>query len=51
MLMTRLHDRLLRPAAAQLTDPNPPTPSPLRAAARAYHTALDRFTRQAGLAA
>jgi hypothetical protein len=51
MLITRLHDRLVRPATAQLTDPDPPTPSPLRAAARAYHTALDRLTRQAGLAA
>jgi hypothetical protein len=51
MLLTRLHDRLIRPATAQLTDPDPPTRSPLRAAARAYTTALDRLTRQAGLAA
>jgi hypothetical protein len=51
MLLTRLHDRLIRPATAQLTDPDPPTRSPLRAAARAYHTALDRLTTQAGLAA
>jgi hypothetical protein len=51
MLLTRLHDRLIRPAQAQLTDPDPPTRSPLRAAARAYHTALDRLTQQAGLAA
>jgi len=51
MLLTRLHDRLIRPAEAHLTDPDPPHPSPLRAAARAYHTALDRLTRQAGLAA
>jgi hypothetical protein len=51
MLLTRLHDRLIRPATAQLTDPDPPTPSPLRTAARAYHHALDQLTKQAGLAA
>jgi hypothetical protein len=51
MLLTRLHDRLIRPAEAHLTDPDPPTPSPLRTAARAYHSALDRLTTQAGLAA
>ncbi|WP_328415126.1 hypothetical protein OG470_22370 [Micromonospora sp. NBC_00389] len=50
MLLTRLHDRLIRPATAQLTGPDPPTRSPLHAAARAYNTALDRLTRQAGLA-
>jgi hypothetical protein len=49
MLLTRIHDRLIRPATAQLTDPDPPTRSPLRAAAHAYNTALDRLTRQAGL--
>jgi hypothetical protein len=51
MLLTRIHDRLIRPAEAHLTDPDPPTPTPLRTAARAYHTALDRLTTQAGLAA
>jgi hypothetical protein len=51
MLLTRLHDRLIRSATAQLTDPDPPTRSPLRVAARAYDTALDGLTRQAGLAA
>ena len=51
MLLTRVHDRLIRPAEAQLADPDPPTRSPLRAAARAYDTALARLTRQAGLAA
>jgi hypothetical protein len=50
MLLTRLHDRLIRTATAQLTDPDPPTPPPLRTAARAYQTALDHATRQAGLA-
>jgi hypothetical protein len=51
MLLTRIHDRLIRPAEAHLTDPDPPTPSPLRTAARAYHTAIDRLTTQAGLPA
>jgi hypothetical protein len=51
LFLTRLHDRLIRPGTAQLTDPDPPIPSPLRSADRAYHTALDHITRQAGLAA
>jgi hypothetical protein len=51
LFLTRVHDRLIRTAAAELTDPNPPTRSPLRAAARAYHAALDDLTKQAGLAA
>jgi hypothetical protein len=49
MLLTRLHDRLIRPAEAALTDPDPPARSPLRTAARAYHHALDQLTQQAGL--
>jgi hypothetical protein len=36
---------------AHLTDPHPPTPSPLRTAARNYQHALDHLTQQAGLAA
>jgi hypothetical protein len=51
MLLTRLHDRLIRPATAQITDPDPPTPTPLRTAARAYHHALNQLINQAGLAA
>jgi hypothetical protein len=51
MLLTHLHTRLLQPSLAQLTDPNPPTPSPLRTAARNYQHALDHLTQQAGLAA
>jgi hypothetical protein len=51
MFLTRVHNRLIRTGTAQLADPNPPTPAPLRAAARAYDTALDELTRQAGLAA
>jgi hypothetical protein len=51
LFLTRVHDRLIRTGTAHLTDPDPPARSPLRAAARAYNTALDRITRQAGLAA
>jgi len=51
MLLTHLHTRLLHPSLAHLTDPNPPTPSPLRTAARNYQHALDHLTQQAGLAA
>ena len=49
--LTRLHDRLLRTGLAQLTDPDPPAPAPLRAADRAYQAAIDDLTTQAGLAA
>ena len=51
LLFTHAHDHLLRPGLAQITDPSPPQPSPLRAAARAYQTAFDDLTRQARLAA
>jgi hypothetical protein len=51
LFLTHLHDRFLRTGLAELPDPDPPTPSPLRAASRAYQTALDNLTRQAGLAA
>ncbi|MGH3799219.1 MAG: hypothetical protein ACRDTD_03630, partial [Pseudonocardiaceae bacterium] len=51
MLLTHIHTRLLHPGLAQLTDPNPPTPSRLRTAARNYQHALDQLTQEAGLAA
>jgi hypothetical protein len=51
MLLTHLHTRLLQPGLAQLTDPDPPAPSPLRTAARNYQHALDQLTQEAGLAA
>src|SRR5437773_2566450 len=51
MFLTRVHNRLIRTGTAQLADPDPPAPTPLRAAARAYDTALDDLTHQAGLAA
>lgn len=49
--LTRLTQRLLIPGLAQLTDPSPPAPSPLRTAARAYDAAIDELARQAMLAA
>lgn len=51
LFLTRVHDRVIRTGAAQLTDPDPPAPSRLRTADRTYHTALHHLTRQAGLAA
>ena len=51
MLLTRVHERLLPTALAQLNEP-PPTPPPqLRTAARAYQNAIDDLTRQIGLTA
>ena len=49
--LTRLHDRVLRVGLAQLTDPDPPASTALRAADRAYQAAIDDILRQAGLAA
>jgi hypothetical protein len=51
MLLTHLHTRLLQPGLAHLTDPDPPTPNPLRTAARNYQHALDQLTQEAGFAA
>ena len=51
LFLTRLHDRFLRTGLAELSDPDPPSPTPLRVAARAYQHALDDLTHQAGLAA
>ena len=51
MLLSHVHTRLLLRGLADLTDPDPPEPSILRAAARAYHQALDQLTQEAGLAA
>jgi len=49
MFLTRVHNRLIRTGTAHIFDPAPPTPTPLRAATRAYDTALDQLTQQAGL--
>jgi hypothetical protein len=51
MLLTHVHTRLLLPGLAQLADPHPPAPSPLRTAARNYSRALDQLTQDVGLAA
>jgi hypothetical protein len=51
LFLTRLTLRLLIPGLADLTDPSPPAPSRLRAAARAYDAAIDDLTRHARLAA
>jgi len=51
MFLTRVHDRLIRTGTAHHADPDPPTPSLLRAATRAYDTALNHLTQHAGLAA
>jgi hypothetical protein len=51
MLLSHIHTRLLLRGLADLTDPDPPEPSILRAAARNYHQALDQLTQEAGLAA
>ncbi len=51
MLLTHLQTRLLQPGLAQLTDPDPPAPSPLRTAARDHQRALHRHTQQAGFTA
>ncbi len=51
LFLTRLTQRFLIPGLAQLTDPSPPAPSRLRAAARAYEASLDDLARQAGLSA
>jgi hypothetical protein len=51
LLFTHAHDHLLRTGLAEITDPDPPAPSPLRAADRAYRTAFDDLAHYAHLAA
>src|SRR3954464_5865005 len=51
MLLTHVHPRVLQPGLAQLLDPAPPRPTPLRSAARAYQDALDQLTGETELAA
>lgn len=51
LFLTRVHNRLWRTGLAELTDPNPPVPSRLRTAARAYETAIDDLITQSGVAA
>jgi hypothetical protein len=51
LLFTHAHDHLLRPGLAQVSDPHPPQPSGLRAAARAYQAAFADLARHTRLAA
>src|SRR5262249_58185634 len=51
LFLTRAHNRVLRTGLAELTDPDPPASSKLRAADRAYQAALDDLIQTAGLVA
>jgi hypothetical protein len=51
LLFTHAHDHLLRTGLAEITDPDPPLPTRLRAAQRAYQTAFDDLAHYAHLAA
>jgi hypothetical protein len=51
LLLTHTHDHLLRTGLAEITDPDPPAPSRLRAANRAYQAAFDDLAHYAHLAA
>jgi hypothetical protein len=51
LFFTHAHDHLLRTALAEITDPDPPAPSRLRAADRAYQRAFDDLAHYAHLAA
>jgi hypothetical protein len=51
LLFTHAHDHLLRTGLAETTDPDPPAPSRLRTAARAYQTAFSELAHYAHLAA
>lgn len=51
LLFTHAHDHLLRTGLAEITDPDPPTPSRLRVADRAYQAAFDDLAHYAHLAA
>jgi hypothetical protein len=51
LFFTHAHDHLLRTGLAELTDPDPPAPSRLRAAARNYQAAFGELAHYAHLAA
>ena len=51
LFLTHAHDHLLRTGLAELTDPDPPAPSRLRAAARTYQAAFGELAHHAHLAA
>jgi hypothetical protein len=48
LFLTMVHDRILRTGLAHLADPHPP-PTPLRAAAHAWDTAVNRLLHNAGI--
>ena len=50
LFLTRLSQRFLIPGTAQVAGPSPPAHSRLRAAARAYETAINDLAAHAGLA-
>jgi hypothetical protein len=51
LFFTHAHDHLLRTGLAELTDPDPPTPSRLHTAARAYQAAFHDLAHYTHLAA
>ncbi|MGH3798935.1 MAG: hypothetical protein ACRDTD_02165 [Pseudonocardiaceae bacterium] len=51
LLFTHAHDHLLRTGLAEITDPDPPAPSQLRTAARAYQAAFHDLAQYTHLAA
>ena len=51
LFFTHAHDHLLRTGLAELTDPDPPRPSPLVAATRAYQAAFNDLAHYAHQAA
>jgi len=51
LLFTHAHDHLLRTGLAEITDPDPPAPSRLRAADHAYQSAFNDLARYAHLTA
>jgi hypothetical protein len=51
IFFTRAHARLIRPALAELADPNPPAPGPIRTAFNKLTTQIDHATQHPHLAA
>ncbi|MGH3904945.1 MAG: hypothetical protein ACRDTE_12250, partial [Pseudonocardiaceae bacterium] len=49
IFFTRAHARLIRPALAELTDPDPPPTGPIRTALNRLNTQIDRATQHAHL--
>ena len=51
ILLLRVHDRLIRPGLAQLTDPDPPAPTALRTALERLNSEIDRHVQRSSLSA